>query len=268
MFYRRRNQFRKKVKSSTKRKYAKKSVSPIVKKYVKRAIHKNIENKEIIDYFNNQTIQTLSSGTNTGGNCRILLPLPAQGTADNQRIGNQIKIAKAYIKGHINIKPYDVMTNPVGTPLLVKMWVFRDLQTSGTAAISGGSLTSYFDGFFRGNGTALPFQGYPIDMDLPIDDNHFKVLASKTFKIGASNATSTGPVGTGGYFDNSPMSVPFYFNWGKYVKKQIKWIDGGSYPANANCYIVVQAVRADGASSGSYQMAEWHAVNHIKFEDA
>jgi len=245
-----------------------KTVSKSVRRYVKNAIHKQIENKEIIDYFSNQTLQTLSSGTNTGVSCRQLLPLPAQGTAANQRIGNQLRVVSGIIKGHINLKPYDVMTNPLGTPLLVRMILFRDLVTAGTQAISGGSLTSYFDNFFKGNGANIPFQGNPLDMSFPINSDNFRVLASKQFKIGAATATATGPVGTGGYFDNSPMSVPFYFNWGKWCKKVLKYDDTYAYPMNCNCYLVCQVVRADGTSSGSYQMAEWHAVNHIKFEDA
>jgi hypothetical protein len=243
-------------------------VSKKIRTYVKKVIHRNIENKEIIDFWANQTIQTLSSGTNTGTSCRQLLPVPAQGTDDYHRIGNQIRIVKGILKGHINIKPYDATLNPVGTPLLVKMWLFRDLNVNGAQTIADGSHTTYFDNFFRANGSGLAFQGNPLDMDLQINDTNFRVLATKMCKIGASNATTTGPVGTGGYFDNSPMSVPFYFNWGKYCKKQLKFADNGPLPTNENIYIVVQAVRADGTSSGGYQMCEWHAVNHIKFEDA
>lgn len=243
-------------------------VSKSVRRYVKKAIHRSIENKEIIDYWSNQTLSTLSSGTNSGGSCRQLLPLPAQGTQENQRVGNQIRVVSGVIKGHINIKPYDVALNPLGTPLLGKIWLFRDLTHAGTQFITNGSYTSYFDDFFKGNNTTLPFQGLPIDMDLPINQDHFRLIKTKTFKIGASYASATGPVGTGGYFDNSPMVVPFYFNWTKYCKKVLKFVDQTGSPSNDNLYMVVQVVRADGTSSGSYQMAEWHAVNTIKYEDA
>lgn len=245
-----------------------KKVSKVVKRYVKRAIHRNVENKEIMDYWSNMTIQTLSSGTNVGNNCRQLLPLPAQGVDNHQRIGNAIRVVKGVIKGHINIKPYNASTNPLGTPLLGKIWLFRDFNFAGTFPIQNGSYVDYFNNFFKGNATQLPFQANPLDMSLPINDDNFRLLATKSFKIGASNATATGQVGSSGYFDNSPMTVPFYFNWGKYCKKQIKFQDSGSYPTNENCYIVVQVVRADGADSGSYQMAEWHAVNTIRYEDA
>lgn len=263
-YYKRRGLRRGALRSGLRRK----KVSKSVKRYVKRTIHRQIENKEFLDYFSNMTIQTLSSGTNVGNNCRNLLPLPAQGTNTHQRVGSAIKVVRGVIKGHINIKPYDAATNPQGTPLLGKIWIFRDLAVTQMQPIQGGSYTTYFDNFFRGNGTSLPFQGTPLDIDLPINDDLFRVVATKTFKIGASNATATGQVGSGGYFDNSPMSIPFYFNWGKYCKKVIKFNDGGSYPQNANLYIVCQVVRADGASSGSYQMAEWHMVNHSKYEDA
>lgn len=269
MFFRRRFGRRRAYrKTGLRKRRGVRKVSKVVKRYVKNTIHKQIENKEIIDYFANNTLQTLASGVNTGVCCRQLLPLPAQGSASNQRTGVQLKVVRGVIKGHINIKPYDVATNPVGTPLLGKIWIFRDLNISGTQAISSGSYTTYFDDFFKGSGTNLPFQGNPLDMSLPINDQKFRVLATKTFQIGATSNTSTGPVGSGGYFDNSKMSVPFYFNWGKFCKKQLKYPDYGTYPINMNCYIVCQVVRADGTSSGSYQMAEWHAVNYIKYEDA
>lgn len=237
-------------------------VSKKVKSYVKRAIHRNIENKEIISYTSNQTCKTWGSGIN--GFSLPLLQTIVQGTADQNRIGNQIRVVSGIIKGQVNLKPYDGSTNPYPMPVWVKMYIFRDLsQTQQQSTFNlGGNC-------FKGNGTYLPFQGNCLDLDLPVNDTQLRLLASKTFRLGSTAPSVTSPVSSGSYFDNSPMAHKFYFNWGKYVKKVLKYSDSNNnYPNNANLYLVWQPVYADGTQCANYEICETHYVNHCKFEDA
>lgn len=247
-------------------------VSKKIKSYVKRAIHSNIENKEVLVYAANQTLTTNQSGLLNGSTAVQLLPSLAQGTGDNNRVGNCVRVVRGSIKGHVNLKPADGITNPLSTPCNVKMWLIRDIAEAHQLPLNGGVFTTYLDQFFRGNGTTLPFQGNLLDMSLPVDDQHFRVLKTKQFEIGATYASATGAVGTGGYFDNSKMIIPFYFNWAKYAKKQIKYSETNpvstTQPINDNLYLIVQVVRSDGTASAGLQMAEWHYVNECKFEDA
>lgn len=244
------------------KKSGKSRVSKATKNYVKRELHRNIENKEVIRYTANEGITSTLNATPIGIPC---IPALSQGTAENNRIGNNVKCVKGTITGRVNLLPYNATTNPLSTPILVKMWLVRHLGINGQVAMSGLSWTN----FFRGNGTTLGFQQSPLDMFLPINSDYWKVLATKTFKLGAASATATGAVGTGGYFDNSPMSVPFYFNFGKKLRKILKYSEDNAlnYPTNDNCYVAVQVVNADGSST-AVTPAEWHYVIDFKFEDA
>lgn len=240
-----------------------KGVSTRIKKYVKRAIHRTVENKTIITYASNQSCASWTSGT--AGASVGLLPNMAQGTGENQRIGNQIRITSGIIRGQVNLLPYNATTNPNPAPVWVKMFLYKQLYNdaaSATAPVADGN------NFFRGNGTVLPFQSNVLDLDLPINDSLYRLCATKTFKIGAASYSTSGPVSSGGYFDNSPMCKKFSINWGKFCRKNIKFNDGTSYPQNESIYLIVQPVAADGSTTAPYIPCEWHYVSTLKFEDA
>lgn len=240
-------------------------VSKKIKSFVKRAIHRNIENKEIITYAANQGC--LAWATGVAGRSIALLPPIQQGTGNSQRIGNQVKIVSGIIKGQVNLLPYDATTNPAPTPVWVKIYMVRLLYTQ---AQDPTLATAYTDNFFRGVNSAYPFQSNVLDMDLPINDDWFRVLATKTFKLGAASATALGAVTTTGYYDNSPMCKKFTFNWSKWARKVLKFNDNvlNYYPQNDNIYLVFQPMYADGRVTNPYTPVEMHYVNHVKYEDA
>lgn len=237
-------------------------VSPTVRRYVKQAIYRNIENKERITYAANVQLNTASYATQSLG----LLPALDQGTGAGNRVGNSVKIVSGKLDIIFNLLPYDATYNPLSTPILVKCWLVKNLvRREATSALNN---TDYQQ-IFRGNNTSLPFQNNTLDMCLPINDDLFRVITSRTFKLGAASATAAGQVGTGGYYDNSPMSKHLTFYWGKHMKKQLKFDDNDAnyYPQNDNLFLVFQAVNADGTTSG-IKAVEYHYTNHVKYQDA
>lgn len=259
-FGRRRNYRKRGLRKST----GKRTVSKSVKQYVKRAIHRNIENKEIISYAANQSCMAYSSGAI--GFSLGLIPQITSGTGDNARIGNQIRIVRGILRGQVNLLPYNATTNPSPTPVWVKMFLYTPTYTGSQSSFLSSSTDT--DRFFRGNNAALPFQANPMDLDFQINESLFRLLATKTFKLGAATASTGGPVTTGGYYDNSPMCKKFYFNWGKFCKKMIKFNDGTSFSQNKALYLIIQPVYADGSSTGAYSPVECHYVNTCTYEDA
>lgn len=237
-------------------------VSKKIRAYVKKAIHRNIENKEIIVYAANTGLNAASSTTQSIG----LIPATTNSTYANNRIGNQIKCVSGIIKGHVNLLPYNATTNPNPAPLWVKIMLVKLLPYQAQQANLG---STYLGGLFRGNAIGLPQQFNMLDMSLPINDDWFRLLGQKTFRLGSTSPSSTGPVSSGTYFDNSHMSVPFYFNWGKFVKSSLKYEDDqqSNLCQNHNLYLVFCAVNADGTSN-VYTPCEYHYVNTMKFEDA
>lgn len=259
-FYRRRpRKYLRKRKSYGKRRS---TVSKRIRRYVKREIHRNIENKERMNYAANWAIQSSDAATGTFP----LIISTTQGIGDDGRIGNQIKVVRGVYKATINLLPYNVTTNPQPLPCWIKVWVLKDIKNMGQ--LTTVDATAYGN-LFRTNGTTMSFQGTPLDMTLEINKDYFRVLYQKCFKLGNANAYSGGnPTNGASYFDNSPSAKQITINWGKWVRKQLKFTEGSTQPQNDNLYIVYQAVACDGSSSSGKQLFEIHYANYMHFEDA
>lgn len=233
-------------------------------KRVKRIINAQVERKQYVDYGVNQPMITASA---TLPSSIQLMPQLAQGTSQESRIGQQIKITKATVKGFINLLPQNASTNPLSTPIWIKIWLVSAKITNS----AGWSNASSQSGFFEVGSNTAGFQGNMLDMILPTNKDAFTVYKSKKFNLGATYASTTGPVNHNGYLDNSKMSLPFYFSYGQHYKQQLKYNDdssalNGNYPYNRNCYLVFQAVYADG-SVATGPIAEYHYTINIEYTD-
>lgn len=231
-----------------------------VTRIVKSVISRQAENKSWFDYGLNQSI-VISSGGGTP-TFKNLLPQLSQGSSASNRIGNEVRVKSAYVRGHVNILPFENTTNPLPVPLYVRMWVLsaKAINTNNLA------LTTIGSNFIDLVSSASVLQGNMLDIDFAINKDAWTVHASKIVKIGAGSYVSTGPIGQASYFDNSPMSVPFYFNYGKFIKT-LKYDDSGPIPTNRNMFLVFQAVSANGASGGGYLPAEFHYTTRVDYED-
>lgn len=231
-----------------------------IRSYVKRAIHNNLENKVYISYGNNLAVNTITGSTPNAIYC---LPNIGQGTGQGLRIGNEIKIRSAVIKGHVNLLPYNATTNPLTTPVMVKMWLCsaKNLNTPNALSLP-------ITNFFEGGSSSIGFQANMLDMDLTVNKDYWTVYRTKKFELGATYASTGGQVGTGGYFDNSKMLIPFSFRFSKYYKSVLKFNDQDTnYPTNRNLWLITQAVYADGSST-SITPCELNYALRIEFEDA
>lgn len=257
--YARKKMVRKSVRKS-RRVSGKPKLSSTIKKYVKKEVHRNIENKEKLNYVANQSIQVGNAGTST----YPLLMNIVQGTGDSDRVGNQIRTVKGQIKLCVNLRPYDVSTNPNPQPTWVRVLVVRDLKNSGQLSTMDATAWGCF---WRGNNTTLGIQGNPLDMNFEVNKDYFRLLYDKVFKLGIGNHIS-GPTNPSSYFDNSPMAKKLTINWGKFAKKQLKFTEGNNYPNNDNLYIVFLSCSADGTGSFDKQQIEVHYANYQHYEDS
>ena len=237
-------------------------ISKAVKSYVKKAIHRNEENKVFINYAANQSITTAGAGSNpTAIN---LVPLPVQGNTQNTRIGNTIKVVKGFVRGHVNLLPYSSTVNPNVGPCYVKMWLCSN-KTINTTAISG---TNCSNDFFELGGSTTGFQGNMLDMELTNNRDNWTIYKTKTFELGTtSNDTLIGQVQSRIASDNSRFTRPFYFSFGRHMRKQIKFNDTQLAPTNINMFLLFQVVYADGSST-AITPAEYHYTSRVEYEDA
>lgn len=237
-----------------------KKVSKAVKSYVKRAIHRNEENKVIINYGANQSLSTANTSTPAYLN---LVPLPVQGTAQNQRIGNTIKVVKGFIRGHVNLLPYNASTNPYVGPVMIKMWLASNRQYNTNLLSSTNCATD----FFEIGASTTGFQGNMLDIELTNNKDNWIIHKTKTFELGTTGIAGFANQNSSSWNDNSKFTVPFYFSFGHKMRKQIKFVDGATAPSNINMFLIFQAVYADGSNS-AVTPAEYHYTSRVEYEDA
>lgn len=238
-------------------------VSGRIKKYVKKEIHRNVENKMRYNYGANQSIQTGQAATMTWP----LIPAINVGVYTGDRVGNIVKPVKGLWKCVVNLLPYDATTNNLPRPVWVKIWIVRDLKNTGQ--LSTMDATS-FTNFFNGNNTTLPFQNNCLDTVFDVNTDNFRVLTTRLFKLGCTGMYNVSPLpsATTSYLDTSPMSKSITIDYSKYIKKALKFQDNTGYANNENLYFVIQAVAADGSSSVDQRIIEMHYTNRFYYEDA
>jgi len=227
-------------------------------KIVKSVLSRQAENKAWFDYGINQTITCVSAATPVYKN---LIPILTQGTGHSGRVGNEIRVKSGYIRGHVNLLPYNSQTNTAPVPVYIKMWVLSNKYINTNLLTQTVIASDFFDIV----NSSVPLQGNMLDIDLTLNKDMWTLHASKSFKLGASYSLTPSPVSTGSYFDNSPMSLPFYFNIGKFMKT-VKYDDTTTVASNKNLFICFQAVAADG-SNAALTPAEFHYATRVEYED-
>jgi len=192
------------------------------------------------------------------------MPVVSQGTGHSNRVGNEIRVRSGYVRGHVNLLPYDATLNNSPIPCYVKIWILSCKEKNGSALAS----TSIGNDFLDIVNSSIGLQGNMLDVELSVNKDAWTVHASKTIKLGVGAITSVGPVGTNGYYEGtSSFSTPFSFNIGKFMKAPLKYDDTDTTVVNKNMFIVFQCVPANGASGSSQLMAEFHYSTRVDYED-
>jgi len=230
-----------------------------ITKIVKSVLSRQAENKAWFDYGANQSISCTAVSVPTNKN---LLPQLAQGVGKSGRVGNSVRVKSGYVRGHVNILPFDSITNNFPVPCYVKIWILSQkiVNTNNLSA------TTIASNIFDTVNASVGMQGNMLDIDFTLNKDAWISHGSKIIKLGSGYPSTGGPVGTAGYYDNSPMSMPFYFNFGKYIKT-LKFDDATTVPTNRNMWIAFQVVPANGATATGQIMAEYHYTTRVEYED-
>lgn len=232
------------------------------KKKVLAVIHRQAENKVYIAYGANNSITTVVGATPTNIN---LVPPITQGVGHSQRVGDNVNIRYARVHGHINILPYNSISNPTVGPLYVKLWLFSVKNFKNSDNLSTSTINT---NFFETNSGSTGMQGNMLDIELSINKQNFTVYATKTYLL------SSGPTQGSTYYNSAGascgatgrFSVPFSFSYAKHMKT-LKYDDTSPVqPTNRNMWLAFQAVYADGTSL-ALTTAEYHYNLRVEFED-
>jgi len=165
------------------RKQSSKASKSFVKK-VQRIIHKDTETKCVV-YSSNAT--AFNQQINSTGDALRLMPQIANGTAENQKIGNIIRLQSLNIRGVLTMTLGQTTANNTrfGVRLLVlKAKRFGDWNQSATDF--GTNYTRLLEGSTAG------FTGLVADFNTPINRDYFSVVKDKRFYMSQSLNVSPG----------------------------------------------------------------------------
>ena len=246
-----------------KRAYKRKPAISFNKK-VAAVIHNMAENKSTERAATNSVLAPPSaSGLATYVN---LLPTSInQGAGSASRIGNEVRIVKNVLYGHINMLPYDATTNPFACDIMHRMIVFKKL---GSNEYNSPFTLSDQNQFFQVNNASQAVTGQALDLHFRVNTDRFKVFRDFTFNLNAIAANLSPTFAAPVYASRSgDMVHKFRIDCTKYVTK-LKFEDTNTLPSNANLYLAIFPIRVDGATSaGIDRYSEIHFVHDVQFED-
>lgn len=226
---------------------------------VKAVIAKDVETKTVV--FNN-TPTAFNQQISATGDCLRLMPAIANGTAENQKIGNVIKLQSLNIRGVLTFTL--AQASAANTRIGVRMMVLRAKRYGDWNAAAVDFGTNYTKLL---EGTNLGFQGTVAQFNTPPNHDYFSVVMDKRFYMSqslTSTAGNTAETWNSTKFVN--FKVPYCKNR-KVIYDQDFSLDE---PTNFPYFIVLGYSKLDGSAADlpgtSYLTFQYSAT--AKYEDA
>jgi len=220
-------------------------VSQAVKKYVKRTIHSQVENKSVQINFSTQFGNYLQNNTM---NAYPMCPLSGfwsigQGVGAGNRVGNQIKTRKCYLNYVVRANQYDATNNPAPIPCQIMM-MLGYVKNTPSFAPSNLDLVQLFQ---NGSSVAAPL-GSLRDLISVINTDYWTIKKRWTHKIGYAANTGTGAQVINQYFANNDFKLNEVrkLDITKYVPATYQFNDGGISPTSKNLFFMYEAVASSG----------------------
>lgn len=269
--YRRKRVYRK----SSRRPYTKKrsvvgkrksSVSVAVKKYVNKTIHKNMENKVVVESL---TVDFAAYLANIDLAVQAISPTPSTlaipvGPEQGQRIGNTIRTRKLVLKYIIHPNPQDDTTQPQPIPQEVTVWIGY-LKNN---RMKQPDISDYNVFFQNGSNTQAPTSTL-YDMLLPENQDVFHICKKIRHKIGNSVYTDYQGIKPFNYYSSNDfkLNVMRSVDCTKYINKVLKFNDQSVNP-DTGLYMWMTSVNADGTTSYQAKVVRMSYTLRYEYEDA
>lgn len=232
-----------KIRKSAKsyRKSSPKMVNKTMRKYVKATVNRAIMKKsETKINFINAVNQKFNATISSTGDLYNLLPSLAQGTGDDQRVGNTVIPMYTNVRGYVSISTNDALYGTLG-PLDVQLFCLRNKTRRDGSSVK---LLQDLDIIKRGT-SKQTYDGTFASSISPVNTEDFQILFKKSFRlipIPTTSSSSTSAPTSFSLPNNSNSGSTIYkfkhtINWKKVgVKKLIYEISGSSQPCNENIY--------------------------------
>jgi len=264
-------------KSFKKKSYKRKSTRKIspMKRLIRKEISRSLENKCAQQYVYDRVLSPSSSADFETQNILILGPDPGsfqiqQGVGQGERIGNTITTKKFVVRGTFVPLPFDTTVNPAPAPVQMKVWIFYDKEEPSSIPSPKGS-----SNFFQNGNTSKGFQNDLVDLWSPVNTDRYRVLTTKTFKLGFADYSGTGgtvPSSQNNQFyanNDFKFNCNFSFDLTKHYPKIVKFNDNSATPTSRGLFMLIQYVRADGGLiNSSYRQVGMQYMQDYHYEDA
>jgi len=204
-----------------------------------------------------------------------LIPYVAQGTSDNQRIGERINPVSLTLQGTVCL-PTNSFADPTGSLFNDEYVVIFILQHVTLKSYTALQASNDFTQLLRtGENTTVAFQGHTWDAQLPVEDAYYRLLTKRKFRI---RNMGVKPASGGGDPNNtwvapalSPYRAEFKINLSKYLPKVFKYPEnpsapGGNDPTNSSIFMCMGMYRGD-ATVGQSDTIQQQYVTHLKYKD-
>lgn len=246
----------------------KSSVGVAVKKYVKRAIHANVENKRALY---NASFSVGNIGNSSTLYARPLTPAAGfltinSGTGQGDKIGNRCKTMKAMLRYTLFPLGYDAVSNPLPIPQEVLIIIGYAKQTPCTipTGVQVGSL-------FQNGSASSPPQGDLGDLIQPYNHDVWTIKKVIRHKIGNGAVEGTGANFGNQFYNNNDFKLNAYrsINITDIYPKNLIFNDGGNNLQNAGLFIMIESINANGTVAGALNTSvffDW--ALDLEFEDA
>lgn len=228
-----RKPFRPKKKITVK-KAIKKVSDKIFEKKVMKVVHKQAESKQA---FLAETSHTLKNTINVANDVIQILPNMTQGTADNQRIGDQLNLQKITIKGYFRL-PLQVNTpnQAYNRRIAIRCMIVKPKRYNSLDDIKTNYPALWLPYLLKKGGTTTGFTGAISDLWAPINTDaitkyYDKIIYLKEDQLYYGGATLTNGIPV---TISSEGTVKF-FSISKTFKKALKYdsgIDASLLPSN------------------------------------
>lgn len=235
------------------------AVNKKIKKLIKKTLNNSVEKKKFIEYAANQALTIGSAGVYPF--TASITCAPVAGADDGERIANRINVLNGYIRGFVNLRPYDVVVNTGPPPIWLRILIVSYKREKTTSIAQTNFLTDFFDVNNGGTG----FQSTMLDMVLPVNPESWTVIADQVVKLGGTSATTTGGLSTTGFYDQSDMSHRFEFDLGRLGIHT--WTESSTICTNKDRWLVIQPVNANGTAYAAEIPAEVHYMVEYKYTD-
>lgn len=247
-----------------------------IKRFVEKAIHRQIENKGVSQSAA-KTMANISNVANfQSGNMWQLTPSSAsnsfytitQGTGAGQRIGNQVKLRSAIFKFVLYPQVYNAVSNPVPKPLDIIMYILSGKRS--VLANTCSDLTTIFtSNCYKLGSSSTSMLGNLYDVVSYINSDVLQLHYKRVFKLGPSNAQLQAGAVAGHSNNDYKYNIVRSLNITKYLPKTLTFDDANNNSTSKQVFAVFCPVNADGtgiASSG-FPCSMYAAID-VTYEDA